>query len=137
VKIAIDNYILADGINSRVLTSPSGLTISGSDIQQQVALLRDTAQHVIGRGNRSTSITFTVTRQHADLLASERFMLEHERDCPRNGLITLTVRGAGGFEISLYMADASLVPQSTYLGITTQHQYQIQGGELVSVRPTA
>ena len=133
--IAVNNYVLADGINFHVLTGPSGLQINGVDITQQASLLRATSMRFINRGNRMTNISFSVKRKHNSLLEAERFMLEHERDLPRLGVLTLTTRGTGGYEVSLYMAEAIVIPQSVYAGITTQHTYQIQGGELVSSRP--
>ncbi|HSI83908.1 MAG: hypothetical protein ACAI35_04370 [Candidatus Methylacidiphilales bacterium] len=135
--IKVNNFTLADGVNMQLLTGPSGLQINGVDMSQQVPTLRASSMRFLNRGNRLTTVSFTVMRKHADLLAAERWMLEHERDLPRDGVITLTAKHpTNGYEISLFMAEAMVMPQSTYLGISTRHSYTITGGELVSTKPS-
>ncbi|PTY03092.1 hypothetical protein DB346_07515 [Verrucomicrobia bacterium LW23] len=135
MKITIGTYTLADDLDAQLLTGPGGLQISGADQVQHAALLRATSMASFNRGNRQTALSFTVVRRHASLRDAEHFLLTHERDLPRSGLVTLTARSPGGAEVSVYLPAASVTPQSRYAGLTTRHSYTIQGGALLTAPP--
>ncbi|PTY02567.1 hypothetical protein DB346_08445 [Verrucomicrobia bacterium LW23] len=138
MRITINNYELANDVDALVVTGPDQFDISGVDAEQMVQLIRGASTQFYDRENRQTTMSFTVSRLHASLMAAEFWLITHERDVPRRGLVTIRVRNpSGGQEASAYLAGAMLTPRSGYSGLTTLHTYQLRGGVFLSSPPSS
>lgn len=114
-------------------TSPADLRINGELVAETAEYLRATVVDVFNRGNRRTSVTFSVTREHASVEAAQLYLLRHEVNVPRSGLVTFEAEQARG---SLWMYDAVLnTVSSSHVGATTLHSYSILGGEISNINP--
>lgn len=114
-------------------TSPDNLRINGETMADTAEYLRAAAVEVFDRGNRRTSISFSVTRTHASLEAAELFILKHETTLPRRGLIEFEAHQGRG---RAWLYDAVLTQAScSHKGVTSVHDYAILGGAVSSVNP--
>lgn len=131
MQISIAGFDLAKGGRE----GPQGLRINGQRVVQSVEFLRGDATQQIARGNRTTSISFTVTRGHNTIQDAERFCLEHELDVPDSGLITL-VAGTGGTVVSRYLTGCVSAIECVHEGTMTVTSYQLVGGKMLKQKPT-
>ena len=133
MKVQIGSTWLAEGGRESV----SDFRINNEDILDVEAFLRATEISVFNRGNRKTTVKFSVKRTHDSVEAAETFILEHSTDMPGHGLVTFVAVSATGSETSRYLQDASVeVAEASYTGSTTYHTYTIIGGRMLTVRPT-
>ena len=85
------------------------------------------------RGNKKTTLTFTVERTHGSAEDAADFCVRHEAQFPLQGLFTYrTDRG------ELYLPGAvAVVTQYTFRGATTTHAYRVAGGGFVKRIPSS
>ena len=85
------------------------------------------------RGNKKTTLTFTVDRTHESAEDAADFCVRHETQFPVQGLFTYrTDRG----ELYLPGAVAS-VTQYSFRGASTTHAYRVVGGSFLTKLPTS
>lgn len=129
-----DRIVLAE----HGLESPSGLTITTAGAVQVAEFVRAEHAQPIARGNRRTSISFRVTRQHRDALDAQRFLVDHRLGMIWDGLLILEFRGPVGQRVERYLRDAVVESaDGNHIGATTITQYQITGGALADRRASA
>lgn len=133
MKITINDFILAE------MSGPVGVRdfkIVNDRLIEPAQFLRAEAGKFYDRKNRTTTVTFSVTRLHATLQDAELFLLTHESAMPRAGLVTFTARSDADEELSRYLADALVsVAEATYTGVASRHFYKITGGLLLTAPP--
>lgn len=132
MKILLNRFVLAAGGDQ----SPENLRVNGQRSVQQVGYLRAAGPGVFARGDRTNTITFATTREHATYGAAEAFLFTHAATLPGSGTLTAICEDAGGAQVR-YQAQAAAVTadEGTQRGITTTHTYTlvcgaISGGEL-------
>lgn len=115
------------------LLSPDGLTSSPGNLVQEVPLFRAPGIKVFNRGNFRNQFTFSITRVHASLQASELFFLEHAQSFPLSGRVEFVTDDN---VVTRFMDPAVVrVTNAVPLGRSTVHAYQIIGG-LIQTPPT-
>jgi hypothetical protein len=113
------------------LESPSNLSITESRNVQRTNPVRARAVKFIGRKNRSLSISFTVSRVHADLLEAQKFVLDHCGTVPDSGTLIIETEPDGNVA-KRKMYDACVDNISIkHVGVSTETQYSLSGGEIV------
>ncbi|MFA6962447.1 MAG: hypothetical protein WC205_16955 [Opitutaceae bacterium] len=124
MKIRINSTWLATGGKE----SPSDLTVNGRRIGEDIPLARALAMRVENRGNASTEVSFTVTRQHANVATAESFCLLHFGALPAEGSVTFLL-GEVDEESAVILAGAVLtgVPRR-HKGVSTITTYTLRGG---------
>ncbi len=85
------------------------------------------------RGNKKSTLTFTIERVHGSAEEAADFCVRHEFQFPVQGLFTYhTDHG------ELYLPGAvAVVTRYTLLGAATTHAYQIVGGGFLTKLPTS
>ena len=102
--------------------------VNGSRIVQEAPLFRASGVTPIDRKNEKTVVTFTRTRLHSSIAAAEQFILEHADAIPRSGKVEFISDNSA---VTRFLEPAAIsVVESSYLGVTTVHRYQIVGGQM-------
>lgn len=131
MKVSIGNFVLADGVTSFV----SGYNEDVQTTIQEDKPIRADATKYRDRGNKSTSISFSVTRLHGSLRAAFAFLLSHGAEAPGQGLIAFEATDGGGRTVRYLVNGVLAQVGSSFTGATTFHRYQIRGG-VVSQKKT-
>lgn len=132
MKILIDQFVLAAGDAE----SPSGLKINGKIVAEIAPRLRAMAVRAFDRANLQTSITFKITREHADTRICEAFILRHAVELPRSGLVKFSAADTRGGESDFFLADAVIESdEGEQIGATSIHTYTILGGAISILKP--
>lgn len=125
MKAQFGSIYIAD---AALLEGVSGLTFNGQQINDEFQLLRALAASFVPRGNRSTSLSFSVARTFDTQRAAERFLLEHFTLLPQQASLFLTIGAVGDTEVvELANAVVDAVPTS-YLGVCVTVQYNFRAG---------
>lgn len=119
------------GVGSAVCQD--GLSISEERGVEKIEALRATNAQFIDRGNASVSISFTVSREHASVEAAQGYMLFHASNVPHSGRVEFEEWQNRG-RAWIYGAVLT-VGSSIQRGVSTEHQYTIQGGAFSKVSP--
>ncbi len=83
------------------------------------------------RGNRKSTVTFTINRTHASAEAAADFLIRHESQFPVQGLFTYKT-DVGELYLAAAVAD---VTSYTFLGASTTHAYRVVGGAWLTTLP--
>ncbi len=76
------------------------------------------------RGNKKTTLTFTIERAHESAEEAADFCVRHEAQFPVQGLFTYHTDSG-----ELYLPGAvAVVTQYSFRGATTTHAYRVAGG---------
>ena len=121
------SFVLADSPAPIPMTN---FRINGARNIQEAQFFRGTTRAFYDRGNRKTEISFETTRQFADQVSAESFILLHETQFPGQFLATFMAgRSGGGTTASRYLKNAAVeAVSSSVIGCTTRHSYRITGG---------
>jgi len=103
MKITFSDVVLADGVNTHV----SGLRFDGRRQVQEAQLLRASAAKLFNRGNKSLSISFSVSASWATLREAELAALALWDELPEEGSAVITC-GNDGDTDTLTFGDAVL-----------------------------
>lgn len=124
MRIKFANLFLSNG----GLEGPSGLSVNGEQVIDDAGFFRALATVYYARGNDSTSVSFTVTREHASEKAAEVYVLTHRKNVPKEGDLVFYC-GFPGDEQQVALLGAVLAGTSAvYLGRTSRLTYTLQGG---------
>jgi hypothetical protein len=124
MKIKFNSLWLAGGL----MEGTNGLALSGAQVVDSAALFRAVDQKFFARGNRSESISFTVSRSHGSIKAAQLFLVSHYKDLPNEGDLFFYC-GFEGDEQIVTLEGAVLASVSrNYNGETTFFTYNILGG---------
>lgn len=130
-----DQWITGDTMRVR----PRSLRVDGGPVIQDAQFLRAAQAKAYDRGNRRTTISFELSREHADVEASEVFMLDHFASLPTGtGLLLLIAEASTGREQDFFLADTVLrIVGSVQVGASTDHTYEFSGGLLSKEKPAS
>ena len=129
MKISIGKFILCGGVSAN--EHQEDISFSDRQLVQVCEYLRGTAAAPIDRGNSLITYTFTVTREHANLLVAEEYILIHSRDIPRTGDVVFEAESMTGATKQLTLTDGVRAQhQARQIGVSTIHTYTLQGGAL-------
>lgn len=121
----------ANGTGIRKPSGPSDVAINGSNLIQKDEFIRGEFPTFRDRGNETNALRFTVTRQHADYAAAAAFCITHKSDLPGVGNLKFIFRHfSGAVDQRLAKGAALLNVVSTQRGVSTNHTYQFEYGEL-------
>jgi hypothetical protein len=135
VRILVDNTLLADSALTAGCVGPSGLTINGESIVDEVAFFRAATVSFFERGGESINLQFRVARNFASARLAEKFALMHRGNVPRQGIVTCVVGTSGDTE-SLYLEGAIVQPAiGSVIGTSVAVQYTIKGGAFTTDVP--
>lgn len=135
MRITVGNpeFVLSDH-NS---TAPADLRIVERRLTQVTEFVRAVDISTFDRKNKQTTITFSVTRQHASIRGAGVYMLEHATKLPNRGLVTIEARDTNGSLTRRYLKNAMISSvESRQLGVSTFHSYEIVGGQMLTTKPT-
>jgi hypothetical protein len=109
---------------------PSGLSFNGAPVVQIEELARATDILILDRLRKRNEVSWSVTRQHANLGAAEQFMLTHADSLPNKGTLKIVVQGDGGQPSGTRTFAQATVAASTVMdGVTTLTQYSATCGK--------
>jgi hypothetical protein len=102
---------------------------------QPIDLLRAEWKRFASRGNAATEMAFVTDRAKSDYGEALRFIADHLRTVPRQGLVQVSLTGTQSF--SWYLKDAVLrsVKCVRHSGVSFLFQYVIIGGEPLATNP--
>lgn len=104
------------------------LRINGKELLQVAQFLRATRGKAFPRGNTTTTVTFTVTREHADGRTCEEFIMAHHAAIPKAGDVLFIAEGSGQSRYKL--SDAGLDShEPVQIGVASIHRYVFIGGD--------
>lgn len=133
MKIKIGNFSLSE-IGE---LSPDSLRVNGKRLTQISAALRAASSQIWNRQNTVTTITFSITREHADVRAAEEYLIQHEADIPSSGICEFICHDESGGESSFYLDTGCLETTEAYnIGCSTIHSYTLIGGRITSTKPS-
>ncbi len=135
MRIKLGNtWITGDDARER----PADIVVNGNRLQEPVPFLRGIQIRVFDRGNRSTILTFSITRQHTDNLAAEEFIVVHQVNLPSAGTLEIHAENPTTNIKKLYIANAVLGPvEATHSGVSSTTRYTIHGGAPTETDPDA
>ena len=124
MRIQLDTAVLCSG----GLDGPSGLTLNGQQVLDEEHFYRAIAASFFARGNRSTTLSFSVLRQFASARAAGVHLLTVAGTSPRSGLLQVTV-GEGSDTQTLYLADCACEAVAPQLkGRSDRVAFTLKGG---------
>ena len=116
--------------------SPDSLRINAKRSVQIGQCIRAEAARPFNRKNTQTTVSFSVTRSHADMMAAHVYMLWHEVSIPGSGNVRFTGYNQNGAETVFYFTAGSLdTTDASHTGLTTFHSYTLIGGRLTDKEP--
>jgi hypothetical protein len=131
VKSAADEFVLCGGMDASEFTEDLQI-----DQQEQVEpgyFLRAKKCKQFARGNTETSISFVITRQHADIRTCEEYILAHAASVPKTGDVQFIAEGANG-NSTKKLSDAQFKGCShKQIGCASIHTYRFIGGDFEAV----
>ncbi len=117
--------------------SPDSLRVNGKRAVQVAPLLRAEAAKVFNRMNTTTTVSFAVTREHADARAAEEYMIAHEAAIPDSGIVEFICHDESGGESHFYLDTGALeATDANNIGCSTTHSYTLVGGRITTTKPT-
>jgi len=132
MKVKINNTWLARGERESV----ADLQINGRRIIQIAQLLRADEIKMFDRKNHQTTVSFSVSRLHSSVQASECFILEHSTGLPGQGLVTFVATDDNGRDVERHLQAACIeIDESRYIGRSTHHTYTVIGGKMLKQKP--
>lgn len=113
--------------------SPANLVIDGGRILQIDDLVRATHVSIKDRSNKSTTISFSVNREHKSYADAQVFCLEHNEELPGVGALRIDMRKDNGGLIARLCERAGLQGVRTYhKGCRTESSYVFICGEFIT-----
>jgi hypothetical protein len=133
MKITLGSVVIA---GSSMREGPVGFTIDGQRVIEDQDFFRAEYMEFAYRGNRSFTISFSVTREHGDLPTAESFMMTHEATIPDTALLTIETSTSNQNPRKVWFSSAQLQKlKVNQLGMTTITQYVILVGQPLTVKP--
>ena len=114
---------LGDDSVGEYIVDPPPLPVERRRAQVEELALADRV-FAIGRGNRATSFSWTVSRQHADLASVVAFVWGHAAAVPVDAAIAVTQDNGTVTFTSAVIAEVGIVEVS---GLTTRTRYRVTG----------
>ena len=116
--------------------SPDSLRINCRRVIQVAQHLRAEAARPFNRRNTQTTVSFSVTRSHTDVLAAQSYMLWHEVAIPSSGIVRFTAYNPAGAETVFFFTAGSLeTSDASHIGLSTMHSYTLIGGRITDKEP--
>ena len=132
MKIKLEGFWLCEAGQ----LAPNSLRVNGRRQVQVAQFLRAASSKIWPRKNSVTTISFSVTRQHADVRAAEDYMLNHEVAIPASGVALFVCYNEAGGESTYFFDSAALeTTDSSYNGCSTFHTYTLIGGRITTEAP--
>jgi hypothetical protein len=122
-------YVICGGLQDGEFTE--GLELPSEEDVQVGKFIRATTAVAYPRGNTVTQVSFTVTKEHADFVTAEAYLLERHAGLPKTGDVMFLAEGAG--QRSYKLSDGVL--QRTHplqVGVTTIIRYTFIGGSFTA-----
>jgi hypothetical protein len=144
MRVIIQNgaaeFVLCKGIADD--ENVEGWRESSRELVQIAAYLRAVVAEAFPRGNTQTSLSFAITREHADAKICEDYMASSHRSVPKTGkLIFITegeLIGGGGVagQSRWELTKAALEGHDRFqIGVTSIHTYSFLGGDFTEATP--
>ena len=115
--------VLGDDDDGDIIVDPPPMPDTKRRVQSD-PLAGGVRERVIGRGNRSTSFSWSVARDHGDAGTADEFVHEHDGQVPVNCQITITEEET----VSIYTAAViSKVSCIEHFGQATVFRYSVEG----------
>lgn len=125
--------VLADGDRGDAV---SGLTLGGQRVVQVEALPGATTVTLFPRGNRAVTVSFSITRQHADVPTASAFIIELPDQLKDTALLRLLATGAQGARVERFLPGACLESyEGRQTGCTTFHRFTFQAATITKTSP--
>ena len=111
----------------------NGFTLGNQRIVQLQDFTRALSGDAVARGGRRSNLSFSVTRQHADLREAELFVLLHGEELPPEGLLTIQCQGYNGSRTTRYLLAVLNTDEGSYHGCSSTFRYQLTGKGALSI----
>jgi hypothetical protein len=125
MKVRIGSTWLAPGGFEATL----GLSVNGQQITQEVEFFRALARQFYPRKNRSTSVSFSVTRSFETQREADAFILTHYNELPDSGDVFFYCGDDSDQQIvTLPGAVLDAVGDGSMVGTSVRYTYTVRGG---------
>ena len=114
---------LGDDSVGDYIIDPPPMPVERREAQVEDLALADQA-FAQGRGNRVTSFSWTVSRQHADLATVAQFVWSHAASVPLNAALTVTQDAGSATFAAAVITEVAIVEVS---GLNTKTRYRVTG----------
>ena len=129
MRILIDNVLLADSNPAAGCVGPSGLSVNGERIVDEVTFWQAAARVYFDRGVPRVQVQFGVQWIFASIRLAEKFALTHANDVPGQGVLSCIAGITGDLE-TLYLSGAVVAVQvNRQVGTSVFVTYEIKGGK--------
>jgi hypothetical protein len=127
-------FIASTELCSGGRTGPTGLTVAGQKLTDEVQLIRAAEVQLWDRGGKSVTVSFGVQHEFNSVSAAQKWLLESWGLLPNEGDVTFFADN--GDEV--YMLGAQLEAQIVSpIGVTVRVQYTLRGPPPQSSNPPA
>jgi len=126
MRITIGTFVVCEGNNKGEY--PEAFAVDGEEIVQVAQYLRATASVPIARGNTLLTVSFKITREHADARSAAEYALVHHASIPKLGDVVFQCETPGVRKYKLTSGVLKSHKCDPMIGCTTIHSYVIQGG---------
>lgn len=132
MKIEIGTTVLCAGVAGAEYLED--FAIDGEEVVQMATFLRAAAGKALARGNTTTSISFSVSKEHANFETAEGYLCKMQADIPKTGDVVFTTEAAATPSEKYKLSDATIKRASRrQIGVSTRCSYLIQGGDFAVV----
>lgn len=135
MKVTLDGSVIADGCD-RDAGIVSQFRAAGAGLVQFEAFLRGDHVSVFDRGNKQLTVSFTVSKIHADEGAAMLHAINHPASLPAAGAAIFELHGLGAVDGGTkHFTTCAIQATGNYMGCTTFVSYVLTGGELIDGAP--
>jgi hypothetical protein len=133
LRIVIQNsgateFVLCAGITESEFVE--GWDEQAQELVQESAFLRAVRSRFFPRGNTSTTVQFSITKEHADAITCAEYLAFRHRNIPKSGTVVLIAEETAGNQSRITLTDAVLRSTGrTYIGLTSFLRYAMAGGD--------
>ena len=128
MKIEIGTTVICAGVAGAEYLED--FAIDGQETVQSGSFLRAVAGKSFARGNTLTSISFSVTKEHANFETAEAYLCKMQADIPKTGDVVFTTEAAATASEKYKLSDGTIKGASRrQVGVSTRCSYVIVGGD--------
>lgn len=104
-------------------------TLNGQRVVDPQEFIGAANASIVGRGNASRTVEFSVTREHENTVEASFHLLEHEDELPDEGTLVFNMSESGSGGATITIENAVLLKHAaTQRGVSTFHRYSFAFG---------
>ena len=111
-----------------------GLSLNGQQIVQEAQFIQAASAALYGRGNRTVSLAFSVTRSFGSVSEAEQFIHAHYSSLEDEGSLICRCGAQGEEPTDILYQNAVLIgPKARYRGVSVQIDYQFRAPQVSGI----